>query len=75
MDDANREQLQRVHQTVWKARGREIWPPRGAWTEGGRRAGCPGDLTSAQGALDAGLITKIAYEDELVGPGTRPWPP
>lgn len=71
MDEANREQLQAYLgglEAAWiedmaQARGVEV-SQAASWLSS--------QITSAQGALDAGLITKVAYEDELVGPGTRP---
>lgn len=71
MDDANREQLQAYLNGLEGAWIRDLAQARGV-DEARATAWLGGDLTSAQGALDAGLITKVAYEDELVGPGTRP---
>ncbi|MVN88132.1 signal peptide peptidase SppA [Deinococcus sp. HMF7620] len=72
MDDHNREQLQAYLdglEGAWAAdlaRARGVSPEQAAaWLDA--------DLTSAQGALDAGLITKVAYEDELIGPASRPF--
>lgn len=71
MDDANREQLQAYLDSLEAAWVADLAQARGV--EAGKAASwLSGELTSAQGALDAGLITKVAYEDELVGPGTRP---
>jgi len=71
MDDANREQLSAYISGMEGAWARDLAAARGV-TEERARSWLSGDLTSAQGALDAGLITRVAYEDELVGPATRP---
>ena len=71
MDDHNREQLQAyldAAETAWVrdlAEGRNV-------SEEQARSWLDADFTSAQSMVDAGLLTKLAYEDELVGPGTRP---
>lgn len=71
MDEANREQLQAYLDGLEAAWVQDMARSRGV--DASQAASwLSGDITSAQGALDAGLITKIAYEDELVGPGTRP---
>ncbi|RTR30793.1 S49 family peptidase [Deinococcus radiophilus] len=71
MDDANREQLQAyldacenawVHD-VAESLGQDEAQVRG-WIEGG--------LTDAHEAFQAGILTKVAYEDELIGPATQP---
>ncbi|GGO23041.1 S49 family peptidase [Deinococcus humi] len=71
MDDANREQLQAYIDGLEAAWADDLATARGVEREVAA-AWLAGDLTSAQGALEAGLITRVAYEDELVGPGTRP---
>ncbi|ACO46221.1 signal peptide peptidase SppA [Deinococcus deserti] len=71
MDDANREQLQAFLTGLETAWASDLAAARGVSIETAQ-AWLDADLTSAQGALEAGLITKVAYEDELVGPGTRP---
>lgn len=71
MDEANREQLRVFLSGLEQAWAADLAEGRGVseaealhWLELG--------LTSAQGARDAGLIDRVAYEDELIGPGTRP---
>jgi protease-4 len=71
MDEANREQLTAYLNGMETAWARDLSAARGV-SEETARVWLSGDLTSARAALDAGLITKVAYEDELVGPGTRP---
>ncbi|WP_102128066.1 S49 family peptidase [Deinococcus planocerae] len=71
MDDANREQLSAYLAGLETAWARDLAAARGV-SEDAARAWLSGDLTSARAALEAGLITGVAYEDELVGPGTRP---
>ncbi|AFD25086.1 S49 family peptidase [Deinococcus gobiensis] len=71
MDDANREQLQAYVDGLESAWAADLARARGV-SEDVARAWLDDDLTSAQAALEAGLITKVAYEDELIGPGTRP---
>lgn len=71
MDEANREQLRVFLSAMEQAWVSDLARARGV-SEDVARGWLDADLTSAQGALDAGLITKVAYEDELVGPGTRP---
>ncbi|THF88575.1 peptidase [Deinococcus sp. KSM4-11] len=71
MDDANREQLQAYLDGLEGAWVQDMAQARGV--DAGVVAGwLSGTITSAQGALDAGLITRVAYEDELVGPATLP---
>jgi protease-4 len=71
MDDANREQLQVYLDSLEGAWVRDISRARGV--DADVAAGwLTGAVTSARGALDAGLITRVAYEDELVGPATQP---
>ncbi|WP_412028936.1 signal peptide peptidase SppA [Deinococcus yunweiensis] len=71
MDDANREQLQAYLDGLEGAWVQDMAQARGV--EASVAAGwLSGTITSAQGALDAGLITRVAYEDELVGPATQP---
>lgn len=72
MDEANREQLTAYLGGLETAWARDLAGARGV-SEDAARAWLSGDLTSARAALDAGLITGVAYEDELVGPGTRPF--
>lgn len=71
MDDHNREQLQAYLDAAEAAWVRDLAEGRGV-TEDVARGWLDADFTSAQAMLDAGLLTKVAYEDELVGPGTRP---
>ncbi|SEJ73084.1 signal peptide peptidase A. Serine peptidase. MEROPS family S49 [Deinococcus reticulitermitis] len=71
MDEANREQLRTYLAGMEQAWVTDLARARGV-SEEVARGWLDADLTSAQGALEAGLITKVAYEDELVGPGTRP---
>ncbi|MEF2278560.1 S49 family peptidase [Deinococcus sp. YIM 134068] len=71
MDDANREQLSAYLTGLETAWTRDLAAARGV-SEDAARAWLTGDLTSARAAHEAGLITRVAYEDELVGPGTRP---
>lgn len=71
MDDANREQLTAYLNGLETAWALDLAAARGV-SEDTARAWLTGDLTSAQAAQTAGLITRVAYEDELVGPGTRP---
>ncbi|MFC4425665.1 signal peptide peptidase SppA [Deinococcus navajonensis] len=71
MDDANREQLQAYLTGLETAWAHDLAAARGVSTDTAR-GWLEADLTSARAAQEAGLITKVAYEDELVGPGTRP---
>ncbi|WP_135227994.1 signal peptide peptidase SppA [Deinococcus fonticola] len=71
MDDHNREQLQAYLDAAEAAWVRDLAEGRGVGEETAR-AWLEEDFTSAQAMFEAGLLTKIAYEDELVGPGTRP---
>ncbi|EYB67188.1 peptidase S49 [Deinococcus phoenicis] len=71
MDEANREQLTAYLTGLETAWALDLAAARGV-SEDVARAWLSGDLTSAHAAQAAGLITKVAYEDELVGPGTRP---
>jgi protease IV len=71
MDPHNREQLTRLLDSMedgWvadMAQARKLTPEAArSWLER--------PLSSAQAALAAGLIDKVAYEDELIGPATRP---
>lgn len=71
MDDANREQLTAYLHGLETAWARDLAAARGV-SEDVARSWLTGDLTSAQGAKEAGLIDRVAYEDDLIGPGTRP---
>ena len=71
MDDANREQLSAYLNGLEAARAADLAQGRGV-SEAEARGWLDADLTSAQATQAAGLIDKVAYEDELIGPGTRP---
>lgn len=71
MDDHNREQLQAYLNAAEVAWISDLAEGRGV-SEEVARGWLDQDFTSAQAMYEAGLLTKIAYEDELVGPGTRP---
>lgn len=71
MDDYNREQLEVFLSGLEAAWVADIAEARGVQPEVAR-GWLDADLTSAGAAKDAGLIDLVAYEDELVGPGTRP---
>lgn len=71
MDEANREQLTAYLHSLETAWALDLAAARGVG-EDVARSWLTGDLTSAHAAQAAGLITRVAYEDELVGPGTRP---
>ncbi len=71
MDDANREQLAAYVSGLEAAWAADLAQGRGV-SEAEALAWLSAGLTSAQGAAEAGLIDKVAYEDELIGPGTRP---
>lgn len=71
MDDANREQLQAYLSAIENAWVQDMARARGV-TEETARGWLDADLTSAAALAEAGLINKVAYEDELVGPATRP---
>ena len=72
MDDHNREQLQAYLDGLEAAWASDLAGARGVSPE--VAAGwISADLMSAQAALEAGVITKVAYEDELVGPASRPF--
>ncbi len=71
MDDANREQLQAYLSGIETAWARDMAGARGV-SEDTARGWLDADFSSAQALKDAGLIDRLAYEDELVGPGTRP---
>ncbi|GHG09021.1 peptidase [Deinococcus piscis] len=71
MDEANRKQLQAYLDACENAWVRDVAQGRGlsdaqvrGWIEGG--------VTSARQALEAGILTGVAYEDELLGPATQP---
>ncbi|MDR6219429.1 signal peptide peptidase SppA [Deinococcus soli (ex Cha et al. 2016)] len=72
MDDHNREQLQAYLSGLEGAWVRDLAAARGV-SEDVAAGWLAEDLTSAQAALEAGLITKVAYEDELIGPASRPF--
>ncbi len=71
MDDANREQLQAYLNGIENAWIKDLAEARGVSAEIAA-TWLSGNITSAASALAAGLITKVAYEDELIGPATRP---
>lgn len=71
MDEANREQLTAYLNAIETAWVKDMAQARGV-SEDTARGWLDADFTSAQAMKDAGLITKVAYEDELVGPATRP---
>lgn len=71
MDDYNREQLEAYLHAAEEAWVRDLAEGRGV-SEETARGWLGADFTSAQAMLQAGLLTRVAYEDELVGPGTRP---
>lgn len=71
MDDHNREQLQAYLDSAETAWVRDLAEARGVG-EDVARGWLDADFTSARAMKDAGLLDKVAYEDELVGPGTRP---
>ena len=71
MDEANREQLSAYLGGLEAAWAADLAQGRGV-SEEDALGWLTADLTSAQGAVDAGLIDRVAYEDELIGPGTRP---
>lgn len=70
MDEANREQLSAYLGGLEAAWAADLAQGRGV-SEEDALGWLTADLTSAQGAVDAGLIDRVAYEDELIGPGTR----
>ncbi|WP_221088265.1 S49 family peptidase [Deinococcus aquaedulcis] len=72
MDEANREQLQAYLGSLEAAWVSDLASARGV-SEAQALAWLTADLTSAQGAQAAGLIDKVAYEDELIGPASRPF--
>lgn len=71
MDSANREQLTAYIEGLEHAWVKDMAEAREV-SEEQARAWLEADFTSAQAAKEAGLLTKVAYEDELIGPGTRP---
>lgn len=73
MDSANREQLTAYVEGLEKAWVKDMAQSREV-SEEQARTWLEADFTSAQAAHQAGLLTKVAYEDELIGPGTRPLP-
>lgn len=73
MDGADREQREALLKSAEATWAREIAASRDLSEEAVRAAFGEG-ITSAKRARELGLIDKVAYEDELVGPGTRPLP-
>ncbi len=71
MDPANREQREALLKSEEATWAREIAASRGL-SEDAVRAAFDEGISSARRARELGLIDKVAYEDELVGPGTRP---
>lgn len=71
MDAANREQLEAYLAGLERAWVSDVAAARGVAPEQAR-AWLDAGLTSAAGLLAAGVIDRVAYEDELVGPATRP---
>ena len=71
MDAADREQREALLKSAEQTWAREIAASRGV-SEDEVRGWFEQGLTSARRAQEVGLIDKVAYEDELVGPGTRP---
>ncbi|WP_424951954.1 S49 family peptidase [Deinococcus sp.] len=71
MDPYNREQLTRLLESMEVTWVAEMGTARGV-SEEAARGWLERPLSSAQAAREAGLIDRVAYEDELVGPATRP---
>lgn len=71
MDDYNREQLTAYLEAAERAWVRDLAEGREV-SEETARGWLEADFTSAQALHAAGVLTKVAYEDELIGPATRP---
>jgi len=71
MDPYNREQLTRLLDSMEEGWVSEMAAARGV-SEDAARSWLAHPLSSAVAAQAAGLIDRVAYEDELVGPATRP---
>ena len=71
MDSYNREQLTRLIESMEAGWTEELAAARGVSAEAARNW-LERPLSSARAAREAGLIDRVAYEDELIGPATRP---
>ena len=71
MDPYNREQLTRLLDSMEAGWVNDRAGARGLGTEAAR-GWLEHPLSSADAAQAAGLIDRVAYEDELIGPATRP---
>lgn len=71
MDPYDREQREALLRSMEAAWVRELAGRRNR-SEAEVQGWLSGELTSAEGARAAGLIDRLAYEDELIGPATRP---
>ncbi|WP_425147290.1 signal peptide peptidase SppA [Deinococcus sp.] len=71
MDEHNREQLGALLDSMEAGWVQDMAEKRGL-DAGAVRGWLDHPLSSAAAALQAGLIDKVAYEDQLVGPATRP---
>ncbi|GGQ97850.1 signal peptide peptidase SppA [Deinococcus ruber] len=71
MDDFNREQLGVLLDSMEAAWVKDLAEKRGL-DEAAVRGWLDQPLSSAAAARDAGLLDRVAYEDELIGPATRP---
>ncbi|WP_188963851.1 S49 family peptidase [Deinococcus aquiradiocola] len=71
MDPHNREQLTRLLDSMEGSWAEDLAAARGLSVDA-VRGWLDHPVSSATAALQAGLIDRVAYEDELVGPATRP---
>jgi protease IV len=71
MDPHNREQLTRLLESMEAGWVADLAGARNVSPEAAR-AWLEHPLSSAQAAQAAGLIDRVAYEDQLIGPATRP---
>lgn len=71
MDPYNREQLTRLLDSMEEGWLADMAAARKVSLEAAR-GWLDHPISSAQAAKEAGLIDKVAYEDELIGPATRP---
>ncbi|WP_161882007.1 S49 family peptidase [Deinococcus alpinitundrae] len=71
MDEAQRLQTAELLRGMEDAWASDLAEARGV-SEAAVRAWIGEGVSSAERALELGLISKIAYEDELIGPATRP---
>ncbi|MCY1702457.1 S49 family peptidase [Deinococcus sp. SL84] len=71
MDGANREQLQDYLDSCENAWVQDVAQGRGL-SEAQVRGWIEGGVTGARQALEAGILTGVAYEDELLGPASQP---